>query len=171
MKRIRKPAAAAMVLAFMLAPGLLLAAGGHGARSTVQQRVNAMLRAYAANDPAAVLAMVDPHGFVMYGSDVAEVVRTPAELRQLMADDFKLWQTASFGTPSNVDIRVDGTTASAFFDVPFSAGGRPPVTVRFCTVWHQRAGKWLLVQSANAVPTVGSSAHALTTAAHPAKAG
>lgn len=135
------------------------------AKAAVQQRVTQLLHDYAANRPAAVLAMLDPHGFVVYGSDVAEVVRTPREVRELMANDFKLWHTATFGTPANMDIRVVGDMASAFFDVPFSAGGRPPITVRFCTVWRERGGKWMLVQSANAVPTVGASARALTHAA------
>ncbi len=131
------------------------------ARSQVEQQIGKLLHAYAANDPAAVLALLDPHGFTMYGSDVAEIVHDPAELRQLMADDFALWQTARFGALANLDIRVEGTAASAFFDVPFSAGGRPPVTVRFGTSWRNDGGHWVLMQSSNTVPTTGSSAHQL----------
>jgi hypothetical protein len=131
------------------------------ARNMVQQQVEKLLDAYAANNPAGVLALLDQHGFVMYGSDVAEVVHTPAQLRQLMTDDFALWKTARFGALANVDIRVEGDAASAFFDVPFSAGGRSPVTVRFGTTWRYDAGHWVLMQSSNTVPTTGSSAHDL----------
>jgi ketosteroid isomerase-like protein len=131
------------------------------ASGQVEASVDALLAAYAADHPDEVLAMLDPHGFVIYGSDVDEVVRTPEQLRQLMADDFALWKTASFGAPANLDIHVEGTLASAFFDVPFSAGGAPPVTVRFATAWHRDGDRWLLVQGANVVPTTGSSAHAL----------
>ncbi|HWU76923.1 MAG TPA: hypothetical protein VN043_10475 [Rhodanobacter sp.] len=135
------------------------------ARGEVARQVGNLLHAYAANDPAAVLALLDRRGFAMYGSDVAEVVHDPAGLRQLMADDFALWRTARFGAPANMDIRVEGTAASAFFDVPFSAGGRPPVTVRFGTAWRYDDGHWVLMQSSNTVPTTGSSAHELISSA------
>jgi ketosteroid isomerase-like protein len=145
-----------------LAPMAAQARGGDAQRQ-VEASVDALLAAYAADDTDKVIAMVDPRGFVVYGSDVDEVVRTPGQLRQLMADDFALWKSASFGTPSNLDVRVEGTMAGAFFDVPFSPGGAPPVTVRFATTWHRDGDRWLLVQGANVVPTTGSSAHALAT--------
>jgi hypothetical protein len=131
------------------------------ARGEVEQQVEKLLHAYAANDPAAVLALLDRRGFTMYGSDVAEVVHDTAKLRQLMADDFALWKTARFGPLANLDVRVEGTAASAFFDVPFSVGGRPPITVRFGTAWRLDDGHWVLMQSTNTVPTTGSSAHEL----------
>jgi ketosteroid isomerase-like protein len=152
-----------VLLAALAAPPSPGRAQDADARRQVEDSVAALLAAYAADDPDKVLSMLDARGFVVYGSDAAEVVRTPAELRQLMADDFALWQTASFGTPANLDIRVEGAMASAFFDVPFSAGGRPPLTVRFATTWHRDGDAWHLVQSANVVPTTGSSAHALAT--------
>jgi ketosteroid isomerase-like protein len=152
-----------VLLAALAAPPSPGRAQDADARRQVEDSVAALLAAYAADDPDKVLSMLDARGFVVYGSDAAEVVRTPAELRQLMADDFALWQTASFGTPANLDIRVEGAMASAFFDVPFSAGGRPPLTVRFATTWHRDGDAWRLVQSANVVPTTGSSAHALAT--------
>jgi hypothetical protein len=133
------------------------------ARRQVEASIEALLAAYAADKPDQVLSMMDSRGFVLYGSDVDEIVRAPAQLRQLMADDFALWKTASFGTPANLDVRIDGTMAGAFFDVPFSPGGAPPVTVRFATTWHRDGDRWLLVQGANVVPTTGSSAHALAT--------
>jgi hypothetical protein len=161
--------AAARLLGAALLVGALVRAPSHaqaqddGARRQVEASVDALLAAYAADEPDQVLAMVDARGFVIYGSDVDEVVRTPEQLRQLMADDFALWKTASFGAPANLDVHVEGTMASAFFDVPFSPGGGPPVTVRFATTWHRDGDRWLLVQGANVVPTTGSSAHALAT--------
>jgi hypothetical protein len=76
----------------------------------------------------------------------------------MMATDFALWRTARFGELADVSARVFGDLVTAFFHVPFSAGGRPPVTVRFSTVWRRHAGEWRLTQSANTVPTTGSSA-------------
>jgi ketosteroid isomerase-like protein len=127
------------------------------ARATVVNQVDQLLKSYAANDVAAVLGLLDDD-FVLYGSDVKEVVRTREQLRQLMADDFLLWRTASFGAVTDLDVRVEGSLASAHFHAPFSAGGRPPVVVRFATTWRLVDGRWRLIQSANTVPTVGQSA-------------
>jgi ketosteroid isomerase-like protein len=124
----------------------------------VAKRAQELLSAYSSNDQTAVLAMLDTHDLTVYGSDIAEVVKSRAEFAQLMIDDFALWKTAAFGPMQDVSIRVKGELATAFFDVQFSAGGRPPAWVRFATVWRSVKGRWLLTQSANSVPTVGSSA-------------
>ncbi len=136
-------------------------ADAEAGRPAVEGRVAELLRRYAEDDADGVLRLVDPAGFIAYGSDLSEVVRTPAELRRLMADDFALWRSATFGAVRDLDVRVDGALATAYFHVPFSAGGRPPVVVRFSTTWRKSEGRWLLTQIANTVPTVGSSAREL----------
>lgn len=130
-------------------------------RFEVEDRLTQLLAAYAANDQEQIVRMLDPVQFTIYGSDLSEVIRTPADLRQMMTDDFRLWRTAKFGELQDLDIRVQGNLASAFFHVPFSAGGQPPLSVRFSTVWRKIDGQWFLTQSANTVPTVGSSAREL----------
>lgn len=130
-------------------------------RSELEARVAQLLAAYAANDQEAVVRMLDPADFTMFGSDLSEVVRSPGELRQLMSDDFALWTSATLGPVRDLDVRIHGNLATAFFHAPFSAGGRPPVPVRFSTVWRKTGQQWLLTQSANTVPTVGSSAREL----------
>ncbi len=130
-------------------------------RVQIQSRVHALLTAYAADNQDAVIQLVDTQAFSFYGSDISEFAHTPAALRRMMTDDFKLWHTAKFGKPENLDIRVSRDMATAFFDVPFSAGGGPEVTVRLATVWRKVNGVWLLIQSANSVPTMGSSAREL----------
>lgn len=127
-------------------------------RLELEGRIHQLLTAYASNDQDAVVRMADPAGFVMYGSDVSEVIRNTKDLRQMMTDDFALWGSAAFGKIQDVDLRIQGHLATAFFDVPFSAGGQPPISVRFSTVWRRNDHQWVLTQSANAVPTVGSSA-------------
>lgn len=127
----------------------------------VRARVSELLTAYAANDPDAVMRMVDPQGVTFYGSDVAELVRSEAELRQLMRDDFTLWRRARFGEPRDLDVRVGEELAAAFFNVDFFAGGGRAIPVRLCTLWRKVGGTWRLTLSANAVPTQGSSAHEL----------
>lgn len=151
------PRLAAVLLA--LVP--VLAAAREPSSSADAQAVHAtiehLLARYAANDADAVLDLVAPQ-FVMYGSDAAEKVDSDAALRTLMRDDFTLWRTASFGAMQDEDIRVFGDVAVAHFQVPFRAGGGPDVLVRFATTWVRDGGRWQLVQSANTVPTRGSSA-------------
>lgn len=129
-------------------------------RARVTQQVEQLLQRYAANDVDGVLALLDGE-FIVYGSDEAELVRTPQQLRQLMQDDFALWRTARFGQLRDLDLRVHGHLATAYFHVPFSAGGGAPLTVRFSTTWRKVGGEWRLAQSANTVPTAGQSAAAL----------
>lgn len=128
------------------------------ADASVVSAVHTLLDRYAANDQKAVVALLDPKGFVIYGSDVAEKVDSAAGLVELMDADFRLWGTARFGELQDLSVRTDGSLATAYFHVPFSAGGRAPVLVRFSTTWRKTHGAWRLSQSANTVPTVGMSA-------------
>ncbi len=127
----------------------------------VRARVSELLTSYAANDQDAVARMLDPQGFTFYGSDLAELVHSEPELRQLMKDDFTLWQSARFGQPRDLDVRVSDDLAAAFFNVDFFVRGGPAVPVRLGTLWRKAGGIWRLTMSANAVPTQGSSAHVL----------
>jgi hypothetical protein len=128
------------------------------AQAAVHERVDELLRRYAANDEDGVAAMLDPQHIAIYGSDASEVVHSVDELRQLMRNDFALWGTASFGAIQDFDFRTDGTLATTFFSVPFTPGPMQPLQVRFSMTWRNVDGQWLLTQSANAVPTVGQSA-------------
>lgn len=129
--------------------------------ASVITAVHSLLGRYASHDSAGVIALLDPQGFVVYGSDAAEKVETIPALVELMNADFRLWHTAAFGEIQDVSTVVDGSLATAYFQVPFSAGGRPPVLVRFSTTWRKVNGAWRLRQSANTVPTVGMAASTL----------
>lgn len=131
------------------------------ATEEIAARVMELLERYERNDQDGVLAMTDPAGFTILGSDVSEVVHSPEELREMMRDDFKLWGSARFGSPMDLDIRVSRDLAVAMFHVPFALGANPPVVVRFSTTWHRVRDRWYLTQSANTVPTRGSSAKQL----------
>jgi ketosteroid isomerase-like protein len=126
--------------------------------SDLEGRIQELLSAYAANRSAQVVAMLDTKGWVVFGSDVAEIVRSNSALLEMMRADFALWKTATFANIRDLNIQTDGALASAMFHVDFSAGGRPPIPVRFCTTWRQIQGTWMLSQCANTVPTTHSSA-------------
>ncbi|HEX7324776.1 MAG TPA: hypothetical protein VF292_05435 [Rhodanobacteraceae bacterium] len=70
--------------------------GADGSNTSMTAAVHTLLDDYARNDQHAVVALLDPDGFTVYGSDASEMVRTVAELRDLMTADFRLWRTASF---------------------------------------------------------------------------
>jgi hypothetical protein len=129
-----------------------------GPEVSLRDRVQGLLNAYALDDSAAILKMLDVQGFSMYGSDASEIVSTPAQLTAMMANDFKLWHTAKFGAMRDIAINVHGDCGSMFFQIPFSAGGSPDILVRFTTVWRRVNGRWMLTMSSNSVPTTGSSA-------------
>jgi ketosteroid isomerase-like protein len=124
----------------------------------IAARVRELLAAYASNDPEAILRLCDADGVVVYGSDVAEIARGDTELRAMIRDDFRLWHSAHLGDPRDLEIRQGADLAAAFFNVPFRAGNQQEVLVRIATVWRRKNNVWLLVESSNTVPTVGSSA-------------
>lgn len=104
---------------------------------------------------------VKPESYV-YGSDEAEFIVGRDALEHMFANDIRLWQgTAKFGALRNVSSIRSRDLATMFFDVPFSVGGRPSVTVRFAMVWRREPDGWRLVQSSNVVPTKGQSAEEL----------
>jgi hypothetical protein len=124
----------------------------------IKIRIQELLSAYAANRPDQVTAMFDPKGWVVFGSDVEEIVRSNSALLEMIQADFALWKTAEFSGIRDLEIQSDGVLASAMFHVDFSAGGRTPIPVRFCTTWRKLQKEWMLSQCANTVPTIHSSA-------------
>jgi hypothetical protein len=131
---------------------------GHAAAPDIKQQTRLFLDAYARGDRDKVLPLLDP-GIAIYGSDAAEISNGTEAASTLITNDQHLWGgPAHIGEMKNVSLIRQGNLASIFFDANFSAGGRPPVPVRFAMVWRHTSGKWLLVQSSNVVPTQGQSA-------------
>jgi ketosteroid isomerase-like protein len=134
----------------------------HTSDVSLQTTVESFLAAYAAGDRGKVFALLAEKESYVYGSDEAEFVVGREAAERLFDNDTRLWQgSAEFGTLRNVSTLQSRELATMFFDVPFSVGGRPPVTVRFAMVWRRGANGWRLVQSSNVVPTKGQSAEDL----------
>lgn len=145
-------------IALPFAAACLLSTAGQAAEADLQQTVASFLASYAKGDKAAVEAQVDPAVHI-YGSDVAEAYSGLAGFDRMFNEDVQLWRGgARFGPMRNVSLVRDATLATIFFDAPFSVGSSPPVPVRFAMAWRLQNGAWKLVQSSNAVPTVGQSA-------------
>jgi hypothetical protein len=128
------------------------------AKPSLLTEANAFLDAYVSGNWPAVESALSHKSFSVYGSDVSEFATTMPELKAEFDADQKLWHgAATFGETSQVSQFVDGPVAGLFFTREFKVGSQT-VNVRFATVWHLEDGHWKLVQSANAVPTVGQSA-------------
>ncbi|WP_263367682.1 nuclear transport factor 2 family protein [Edaphobacter bradus] len=124
----------------------------------VKLQTRLFLDAYARGDRDTVLPMLDP-AITVYASDAAEIFRGTEAVTTLLANDQRLWGgPAHIGEMEDTSIVQQGPFASLFFDASFSAGGQPPVLVRFAMVWKLTDGKWLLIQGSNVVPTRGQSA-------------
>ena len=109
----------------------------------VMQRVNLLLDRYARNDQAGVLAMLDPSGITMLGTQFNESIKSPEELRALMDRDFAQWKSAKFSDVREVDVRSDGTLATAYFVMTWQPGDNPAMPVRLTTTWRKVSGEWL----------------------------
>ncbi len=142
------------LFALVLSIGLV-----RGGTTDLTAQTRAFLDAYARGDRQRVLALIDRAAIVVYGSDAAEVFRGAADVESMLSNDLRLWGgTAQIGPMDHVTVIETKNLTSLFFDAPFSAGGRPPLPVRFAMVWRRSGKKWLLVQSSNVVPTQGQSA-------------
>ncbi|MEO8727412.1 MAG: nuclear transport factor 2 family protein [Acidobacteriaceae bacterium] len=119
---------------------------------------------YAHKDVSGLMAMVADRDVLAMGSDISEVCTSRAQIQQLLEDDFKLWDSATFGSPERVFSQRSGNLVTAFFDAPFTlrrGGGEQTVTVRFAMVWKQTPQGLRMLQNANTTPTVGQSAKEL----------
>jgi hypothetical protein len=127
-------------------------------QSLIRPLAEQFLDSYVRGDQKQVLSMVDPE-ITMYGSDRSEFLHGANELSEMMRIDQLLWQkTARITDLCNFSEVSTGSLATLFFDATFTAGNRPPMPLRFATVWKKKHGKWFLVQSSNVVPTEHQSA-------------
>lgn len=148
----------ALLLAVLVLAVILPIAARASTKPDVVAATRQFLDAYAAGDEATVLSL-SANDIAIYGSDIAEVVRGKDALRTFLADDHRLWGSGvEIGAMQDVSVMRGGPLASVFFNAPFRLAGRPPVMVRFATVWRLDGERWILAQSANSVPTRGQSA-------------
>lgn len=102
---------------------------------------------------------------LVMGSDLGEVCTTREQAAELFHNDFKLWDSSSFGSLGEVYTQATGSIVTAFFDVPFTfrrGGTDQAVVIRFATVWKRTPDGLKLLQSLNTTPTVGQSAKELS---------
>jgi hypothetical protein len=155
MNKIKVCTVAALILAVSIATA-------RAQDSPIQKRTQEFLNAYVKGDGNLVLSLIDPKNVTMYGSDVAEVVHGSYALLHLLDSDQKLWGgSARIGPMEHVSVVESRSLASIYFDVPFSVAGRPPLPLRMTALWKREGGKWLLVQSSNAVVSEHQSAEEL----------
>ncbi len=149
-----RSAVAAIVMSLASAPAAL--AGP--VMPSVSNEADAFVDAYASGNWDAVKSHLSRDYLFVYGSDVSEFSDSIAAFKTMFDNDQKLWRgAASFGEISQASEFDEGRVASLFFTREFKLGNNV-LRVRFATVWHKENGRWKLIQSSNAVPTVGQSA-------------
>ena len=99
---------------------------------------------------------------MFFGSDVAEVVKSSAEMETEKDYDFQLFQTAKFGEVQDLAIQVanDGSLASAVYQVPLTMtvdGQTSTAMFRLAFTLRKEAGAWKIVQGMVAFPSTGQS--------------
>lgn len=130
----------------------------------LQGRIREFLDLYSKKDVAGLMNLVSNDSLLVMGSDLSEVCTRREQVEELLRNDFRLWDSASFGKPVQVYTHESKSLITAFFDVPFTmrrGGGEQSIVVRFATVWEKTKRGLKLVQSANTTPTLGQSAKEL----------
>lgn len=147
----------AFAVLMLTSPMVLAAQAFDPERST-----RAFLDSYVSGDATVVQSLIDSKNLIVYGSDTEEFVRGGTGLLRLMMADQQLWHhSATFGPMRKITTVRSHDLITIFFEAPFMLPHAPPVPVRFSLVWHREHGHWLLVQSANTVPTQHQSADEL----------
>jgi ketosteroid isomerase-like protein len=100
--------------------------------------------------------------FMFFGSDVAEVLKSSADMDTLKNYDFQLFESAKFGEPQHLAIQVsnDGSLASAVYQVPLEMkiGGETSNSMfRLAFTFRKEDGAWKIVQGMAAFPSTGQS--------------
>jgi ketosteroid isomerase-like protein len=113
--------------------------------------------------------------FMFFGTDVAEVIKSSAEMDTQKEYDFQLFESAKFGETQDLAIQVssDGDLASAVYQVPIelkTGGETSNATLRFAFTFRKENGWWKIVQGVAAMATTGQSSAELVKKMHETKA-
>jgi ketosteroid isomerase-like protein len=100
--------------------------------------------------------------FMFFGTDVAEVIKSSAEMETQKEYDFQLFDSAKFGEMQHLAIQFssDGSLASAVYQVPIelkTGGETSNATLRFAFTFTKENGSWKIIQGVAAVATTGQS--------------
>jgi hypothetical protein len=147
-----------LVLAAILLSASAMCEPALAVDASLRQTAEAFMDAYIRGDWRTVEGFLSPHPLYVYGSDVSEFAPDASAFKRMFEADQKLWRGAAhWGEMSQVSSFQEGPVATLFFNRVFELGDQR-LTVRFSTVWRREHSGWKLIQSSNAVPTVGQSA-------------
>lgn len=120
-------------------------------------------KAYEMKDAAAMNKLFSPSsGIMFFGTDSAEVMKSPANLDERMKDDMQLFDSFKAGEPRNLSTQIDsyGELASTVCEVPvdMTVGGQASHSLmRLAMTLKKENGEWHIVQGMDAFATVGQS--------------
>jgi len=159
------------ILPFVIALGLLAGCAPKGLtpeqvaqeKEAIKTAIAGFHKDYEAKDGKAVMSLISAApDFMFFGTDVAEVIKSSAEMDTLKEYDFQLFESVKFGELQHLAIQVsnDGSLASAVYQVPFEmkmAGQTSSSMFRLAFTFKKENGSWKIVQGMAAFPTTGQS--------------
>jgi hypothetical protein len=132
-------------------------------KQAVQTVISNLWKAYELKDTAVMEKMFTTSTNLMwFGTDSAEVIRTFAQWKTQMKNDWELIDTIKMGELRNLSILVDSTgeLASAVYEIPtnMTIGGKPShLILRSSSMLKKENGEWRFVQGMVAFASVGQS--------------
>jgi ketosteroid isomerase-like protein len=117
----------------------------------------------------------DSPDFMFFGTDVAEVIKSSAEMDTQKQYDFQLFESTKFGETQDLAIQIssDGSLASSVYQVPVEmkmGGETSNATLRFAFTFIEENGSWKIIQGVAAMATTGQSSAELVKKMHETKA-
>lgn len=136
-------------------------------KKAIEARIQQMSDGYSKEDLASPMEMVSPSEFLGFGTDSAEVLKSAADFRQQLKNDYVLMDKYTSSKPRILDVSVSDNAdlASSLVEIPAEAVmlGKPThVIARFAQTWRKENGKWMMIHFLVQFATTGQSAAELT---------
>jgi ketosteroid isomerase-like protein len=184
LESFRKEAAVRNILPFVIALGLLAGCAPKGLtpeqvvqeKEAIKTAITDYHKGYETKDVEIFKNLIsDSPDFMFFGTDVAEVIKSSAEMDTQKQYDFQLFESAKFGETQDLAIQVssDGTLASAVYQVPIElkmGGETSNATLRFAFTFRKENSSWKIIQGIAAMATTGQSSAELVKKMHETKA-
>lgn len=136
-------------------------------KDIIRARIESFLISYQNKDLDKILSILSSSkNFFFFGSDLAEINKSKSDFQIQMVQDWKLFDSITFGDIRNADIVVSksGDFANAIFEVPMKVViSKIPSSfaMRLDLCFLNEDGIWKIKQGLVSIPSVGQSSSEL----------
>lgn len=136
-------------------------------KDIIRARIESFLISYQNKDLDTILSMLtSSKNFLFLGSDLAEINKSKSDFQNQLVQDWKLFDSITFGDIRNIDIVISKSfdIANAIFEVPMKVViSKIPsaLTIRFDLSFTNEKGVWKIQQGLVYVPSIGQSSSEL----------